>query len=84
MSDPKRPGLKKATLDKQLRAFKANFRNVICKITDHKGTGNLFMPAKQSNNILAGVAIIGKQPALACNIYVTEKDKKPWQPSTEQ
>ena len=75
MSDPKRPGLKKATLDKQLRAFKANFRNVICKITDHKGTGNLFKPAKQSNNILAGVAIIGKQPALACNIYVTEEEK---------
>ena len=75
IKDPIKPGLKKATLDKQLRAFKANMRNVLSKITNHKGTVNHFKPAKAKDDSLIGVGITGKQTAIACNIYVTSKEQ---------
>ena len=74
--DHKRPGMKRATLDKQLKVFKNNFRNVISRITEGNEFAKLFKPAKQTNKSLIGVGIQGKHPSLSCNVFVTDEERE--------
>ena len=63
IADHSRKGLRKATLDKQLRAFKANFRGVVARILEGSEHAKLFKPAKQVNNCLIFEASILHSPA---------------------
>ena len=61
----------RATLDKQLRAFKRQFRGVVDRTLSRGGDGRLFGPAKAKLNAFDGVGILGKLPTLFCTQRIT-------------
>ena len=76
LGDPERPGLKRATLDTQLREFKRNFRTVATKLFEGTESAPMLKLAKQHNDVLIGVGIQGKHNCLAFNVYTTGDEQK--------
>ena len=68
LENPSNGALTRATLDKQLRQFKRNIRQVVDKTMGGQGDAHLFKPRKGQIDALKGVGILGKHASLSCNV----------------
>ena len=66
----------RATLDKQLKQFKRNIRQVVDKTMGGQGDAYLFKPSKGQCDALKGVGILGKHASLACNVVTDAAEQK--------
>ena len=72
LDDPESPGLKRATLTKQLQEFKRLVRATTSKTLAEQGARDLFKPTREIPDALVGVGIAGKLNAISCNIFVND------------
>jgi len=73
--DPQNVAANRATVDKQLRAFKRTLRGIIDRTIDPEVDGKLFHAASAKLNALKGVGILGKQPTLLFNAYINDSEQ---------
>ena len=75
MENPSNGAVTRATLDKQLKQFKRNVRQVVDKTMGGQGDAYLFKPSKGRIDALKGVGILGKHASLSCNIVTDDAEK---------
>ena len=69
--DPKKLSHARATLDKQVIAFKNTLRGTANRIIKYEDGINPFKPTKAIKDQLAGIGILGKHQGPQCNISIT-------------
>ena len=74
--DPTSAAAARATVDKQLRAFKQTLRGVIDRTIDPEVDGRLFQADCAKLNALKGVGILGKHPTLSFNAYINDIERE--------
>jgi len=72
--DPSSAAAARATLDKQLCAFKRALRATVERTLSAEGDAQLFKPGTAKLNHLKGVGILGKYPTLSLNIAVSREE----------
>jgi len=78
LENPSNGALARATLDKQLRQFKRNIRQVVDKTMGGQGDAHLLKPRKGQIDALKGVGILGKHVAYHATLSQTLQNRPPY------
>ena len=66
----------RATLDKQLRAFKRIARGTVERTLADDGDARLFRPTQCKLNALQGVFILGRLPSISGSVCVSDEEQR--------
>jgi ribonuclease HI len=64
------------TPDKLIKEFKCVCRGVVCRTLPSQGDARLFQPAQKTRDDLKGVGVLGQNPSVSFNVFVSDDERK--------